>query len=49
MSALNKLKKKETSITLGEDELFAKRARSYPFLYDKTCKKHKEKSVVKNA
>ena len=43
MSALNSLRKKRTSLTLGEDELFAERVRSYPCLYNKTCKEHTER------
>ena len=42
-SALNNLRKKETSLTLEKDERIAERVRSYPFLYDKTRKEHKEK------
>ena len=38
MSLLNHLRKKETSLTLGEDELLAERVRIYSSLYDKTCK-----------
>ena len=49
MSALNNLSKKETSPTLEEDERLAKRVKSYPCLYDKTRKEHKEKNVVENA
>ena len=49
MSALNNLRKKETSPTLGEDEHLAERVGSYPYLYDKTFEEHKEKDVVKNA
>ena len=30
MSALNNLKEKGTSLTLGEDELFGEKVRSYP-------------------
>ena len=41
MSALNNLRKKGTSLTLGEDELLAKRVSSYPCLYNKTCKECK--------
>ena len=36
MSALNNLRKKETFLTLGEDELLAEMVRNYPFFYDKT-------------
>ena len=42
MSALNSLRKKGTSLTLGEDELPAERVRSYLCLYNKTCKEHTE-------
>ena len=49
MSALNNLRKKGTSLTLGEDELLAKRVRSYPCLYDKTAKNTRKKDVVENA
>ena len=48
MNALNNLKKKRTSLTLGEDELIAERVRSYPYLYDKALKEHKEKDIVEN-
>ena len=48
MNALNNLKKKRTSLTLGEDELIAERVRSYPYLYDKAFKEHKEKDIVEN-
>ena len=41
MSALNDLRKKGTSLPLGEDELLAESVRSYPCLYDKICKEHK--------
>ena len=41
MSALTNLRKKGTSLTLGEDELLAERVRSYPCLNDKICKEHK--------
>ena len=43
MSALNNLRKKGTPLTLGENELVAEIVRSYPCLYDKTCKEHKER------
>ena len=49
MGALNNLRKKETYPTLEEDERLAERVRSYPCLYDKTRKEHKEKNIVKNA
>ena len=49
MSALNNLRKKGTSLTLGEDELLAERVRSYPCPYDKTYKEHKGNDVVGNA
>ena len=49
MSALNNLRKKETSPTLTEDERLAKMVRSYPCLYGKTQKEHKENDVVENA
>ena len=48
MNTLNNLRKKRTSLTLGEDELLAERLRCYPCLYDKTCKEHKEKDAVEN-
>ena len=34
------LRKKETSLTLQEDELLAERVRSYLCLYKKTFKEH---------
>ena len=43
MTVLNKLRKKETPPTLGENELLAERMRSYPCLYDKTYKEHRER------
>ena len=46
MRALNNLRKKRTSLTLGEDELLAEKVRSYPCIYDKTCKERKEKDRV---
>ena len=49
MSALNNFRKKGTSLTLGQDELLPERVESYPYLYDKAFKEHKEKDVVKNA
>ena len=49
MSALNNLSKKETSPTLEEDERLAERVKSYPCLYGKIQKEHKEKNVVENA
>ena len=49
MSALNNLRKKGTSLTLGEDELLAETVGSYPYFYDKTFKEEKEKDVAKNA
>ena len=48
MSTLNNLRKKRTSLTLGEDELLAERVGSYPYLYDKTFKEHKEKDEFEN-
>ena len=48
MSLLNDLRKKETSLTLGEDELLAERVGSYPYLYDKTFEEHEEKNAVEN-
>ena len=48
-STLNILRKKGTSLTLGEDELLAERVASYPCLYEKICKEHKEKDAVENA
>ena len=44
MSALNNLRKKETSLTLGDDLLLAERVGSY----DKTFKEHKEKDAVED-
>ena len=49
MGALNNLRKKETYPTLEEDERLAERVKSYPCLYDKTRKEHKDKNIVKNA
>ena len=49
ISALNNLRKKGPSITLGEDELLAERVGSYPYLYDKDFEEHEEKDVVENA
>ena len=43
ISALNNLRKKETSLTLRENMLHAERVRSYPCFYNKTCKEHKER------
>ena len=43
MRALNNLRKKGTSLTLGEDERLAEKVRSYLCIYGKTCKEHKEK------
>ena len=43
MSALNNLREKGTSLTMGENELLAERVRRYPRLYDKTCKEHKKR------
>ena len=40
MSALNNFKKKETFITLGEDELLAERVESPLYHYDKTFAEH---------
>ena len=48
-STLNILRKKGTSLTLGEDEVLTERVASYPCLYEKICKEHKEKDVVENA
>ena len=48
INALNNLKKKVTSLTLGEGELIAERVGSYPYPYDKTFKEHKEKDIVEN-
>ena len=42
MSGLNNLRKKETFLTLGEDELLAKRV-------GRVIKPYKEKDVVENA
>ena len=36
MSVLNNLRKKGTSLTLGEGEIYAEIVRSYPCFYDKT-------------
>ena len=44
MSALNNLRKKETSLTLGDDLLLAERVGSY----NKTFKEHKEKDAVED-
>ena len=49
MSALNNLRKKGTSLTLREDKLLDERVTSYPYLYDKNCKEHRENDVVENA
>ena len=49
MNALNNLRKKDTSLTLGEDEILAEKVGSYPYLYDKTFKEYKEKDLVINA
>ena len=49
MSALNNLRKKGTSLTLGKNEHLAERVESYPYLNDKTFEKHKENDVVENA
>ena len=40
MSASINLRKKESSLTLQEDELLAKRVSSYLCLYNKTSKEH---------
>ena len=48
MSALNNLRKKGISLTLGEDELLAETVGSYSYLYDKTLKEHKENDVAEN-
>ena len=40
MSALNNLRKKETFITLGEDEQLAERVESSLHHYDKTFEEH---------
>ena len=48
MSALNNFRKKGTSLTVGENELVAETVGSYPYLYDKTLKEHKEKDVIEN-
>ena len=37
-SALNNLRKKGTSLTLGNDQLLAEKVRIYPCLYSKTSK-----------
>ena len=44
MSALNNLRKKETSLTLGDDLLLAERVGSY----NKTFKERKEKDAVED-
>ena len=44
MSALNNLRKKETSLTLGDDLLLAERVGNY----NKTFKEHKEKDEVED-
>ena len=49
MSALNNLRKKGTSPVMEEDENLPERVRSFPCLYDKTCKEHNEKDVIENA
>ena len=49
MSALNNLRKKGTSPAMEEDEILPERVRSFPCLYDKTCKEHNEKDVIENA
>ena len=49
MSALNNLRKKGTSPAMEEDELLPERVRSFPCLYDKTCKEHNEKDAIENA
>ena len=49
LKGLNNLRKKGTSLTLGENELLAERVRSYPCLCDKTYKKQKENNIVENA
>ena len=48
MSALNNFRKKETSLTLAEDERLAETVRNHPYLYDETFEKHKEKDIVEN-
>ena len=48
MSALNCLRKKGTSFSLGEDELHAERVRNYTCPYDKICREYKENDVVEN-
>ena len=42
-------KKRNTSLTLGNDELLAVAVQKYPCLYDKSHRSHKEKNVVQNA
>ena len=49
MSALNNLRKKGNSPAMEEDEILPERVRSFPCLYDKTCKEHNEKDVIENA
>ena len=49
MSALNNLRKKGTSLTLGKNGHLAERVESYPYLNDKTFEEHKENDVVENA
>ena len=43
MGPLNNLRKKETILTLGEDEVVVEMVRSSPCFYDKTWKEHKER------
>ena len=40
------MREKGISLTLGENETFSERVRSYPCHYDKTSTEHKEKDVV---
>ena len=41
-------KKRNTSLTLGKDELLAVTVEKYPCLYDKSRRSQKEKNVVQN-
>ena len=41
--------KRNTSLTLGKDELIAVTVQKYPYLYDKSHRSHKEKTLVQNA
>ena len=41
------IRKKNGSLSLNEDELLSEKVRSYPCLYDRSSKSHKEKDVIK--